>query len=258
MSAEPKSALPRPHEYRFDDREVLSEQLADDVASSLRAAIDDRGSASLALSGGSTPIPFFQALSRQDVDWSRVLVTLADERWVSPDADDSNERSVRQNFMQGRAAAVRFIGLKSAADTPEEGLADTARALAAIARPFDVMVLGMGDDGHTASLFPHTDELAGALDLTRHDPPCASVRPPGLQPRMTLTLPAILDSRRIILHIAGESKWSVYEQALTSNDADTMPIRAVLAHAKLAHDKSGPHDLSIAHEKSIIEVYWAP
>lgn len=229
----------RPHEFRFDDREAMAEAMADDVADLLRAAIDDRGRASLAVSGGSTPEAMFRCLSEQGLAWERVIVTLVDERWVPPDASDSNERLVRTALLQGPAAAARFVGLKNPATTPEAGLAETERALREVPRPFDVMVLGMGDDGHTASLFPGTAELAAALDPTA--PACASVRPPALQPRMTLTLPAILDSRYILLLLAGRSKWDIYKQVLAGTDATAMPIRAVFAQTRAP-----------------LEVYWAP
>lgn len=233
----------RPHEYSFDDRQAMAEAMADDIADLLRAAIDDRGRASLAVSGGSTPGAMFRCLSEQRLGWDRVTVTLVDERWVPPDADDSNERLVRTALLQGPAAAARFVGLKNPAATPEDGLAETERALREVPRPFDVMVLGMGDDGHTASLFPGAAELGAALSppATAPAPACASVRPPSLQPRMTLTLPAILDSRHILLLLAGRNKWDIYKRALAGTDATAMPIRAVFART------TAP-----------LEVYWAP
>jgi 6-phosphogluconolactonase len=236
MSAKPH----RPHEFRFHDREAMAQAMADDIADLLRAAIDDRGRASLVVSGGSTPEAMFRCLSEQTLAWDCVTVTLADERWVPPDADDSNERLVRTALLQGPAAVARFVSLKNPAPTPEDGLAETEHALHAVPRPFDVMVLGMGADGHTASLFPGTAELPAALDMTAA-PACASVRPPGLQPRMTLTLAAILDSRHILLLLAEREKWEIYKRALASTDATEMPIRAVFTHSKAP-----------------IEVYWAP
>jgi 6-phosphogluconolactonase len=230
----------KPHEFRFDNHGAMAEAMASDIADLLRAALDDRGQASLAVSGGRTPETMFRCLSEQRLAWDRVTVTLVDERWVPPDADDSNERLARTALLQGPAALARFVGLKNPAATPEEGLAATARALEAVPRPFDVLVLGMGEDGHCASLFPGTAELAAALD-PHGSAACASVRPPGLQPRMTLTLAAIVDSRHILLLLEGRSKWDIYKQALASADATVMPIRAVFAGAR-----------------SPLEVYWAP
>lgn len=238
MSAHPH----RPHEFRFDDRQAMAQAMADDIADLLRAAIDDRGHASLAVSGGTTPEAMFRCLSEQRLAWERVVVTLVDERWVPPDAADSNERLARTALLQGPAAAARFVGMKNAATTPEAGLAECERALSEVPRPFDVLVLGMGDDGHCASLFPNTAELAGALKLDGPSlPACASVRPPALQPRMTLTLHAILDSRHLLLQLVGRSKWDIYKQAVSGTDATVMPIRAVFAGTRAP-----------------IEVYWAP
>jgi 6-phosphogluconolactonase len=230
----------RPHEFRFDDHDAMAEAMASDIADLLRAALDDRGQASLAVSGGRTPATMFRCLSEQRLAWDRVTVTLVDERWVAPDADDSNERLARTALLQGPAAAARFVGLKNPASTPEAGLAETERALEIVPRPFDVLVLGMGEDGHCASLFPGTAELAAALDPAG-SASCAPVRPKGLQPRMTLTLSAILDSRHILLLLEGRGKWDIYKQALADTDATVMPIRAVFTGAR-----------------SPLEVYWAP
>ncbi|ACY16926.1 6-phosphogluconolactonase [Haliangium ochraceum] len=230
----------RPSERRFESAEARAQAMADDVAEVLRAAIAERGAATLVVSGGSTPAPMFRALSRSELDWSKVVVTLADERWVPADDEDSNERMVRELLLQNAAASARFVGLKTEASTPEAGMAETERELHAIKRPFDVTILGMGGDGHTASLFPKTSELSAALDPT-DAALCAPVRPEGKQPRMTMTLPTILDSRRVMLELAGDEKWRVYEQALAGSDVTEMPIRAVFAQSPVT-----------------IEVYWSP
>jgi 6-phosphogluconolactonase len=227
-------------ELRFDDRAAMARTMAEDIARLLRAAIADRGHATLVVSGGSTPEPMFRCLSTLALPWAQVTVTLADERWVPPDAPDSNERLARSLLLTGPAAAARFVGLKSPASTPEAGLAETEAAVRALPRPFDVTILGMGDDGHTASLFPGTAELAAALDPAT-PALCASVRPPNLQPRMTLTLAALLDSRNLMIELAGQKKWTVYQQARAGTDATEMPIRAVFALAEIP-----------------IRVYWAP
>ena len=224
---------------RFDDRDTLTTKLGDAIASDLRAAITARSTASLVVSGGSTPRPLFEYLSRQDLAWDRVRVTLADERWVPPDHEDSNERLVRRSLLVRAAAAAALIGHKTPDATPEEGREACEQALAAIPRPFDVVVLGMGGDGHTASLFPDAPELAAGLDLETPRT-CLAVRPPAApHPRMSLTLPAILDSRRLVLHLTGASKWQVYQRALNHGPAEKLPIRAVLGSGR-------------------VEVWWAP
>ncbi len=191
---------------RFEDRDDLAEALAGSVAGSLRAAITERGEASLVVSGGSTPKPLFEHLSRRPLAWGNVRVTLADERWVPADHEDSNERLIRRCLLVEEAAAATLIGLKTSDATPEEGCRACEQALAGIPRPFDVVILGMGGDGHTASLFPGAPELPAGLDLSSRRT-CLAIRPPEApQPRMSLTLAALVDSRRLVLHVTGEEK----------------------------------------------------
>lgn len=226
-------------EHRFPDRGALALELAQRVARDLRARIADAGSASLVVSGGSTPRPFFDQLCRQTLPWDRVRITLADERWLPADHPDSNERLVREALLRDHAHEATLIGLKTPHATPEEGREACEQALSAIPRPFDVVVLGMGGDGHTASLFPDAAELAAGLDPAS-ERACLAVHPPAApHPRMSLTLPALLDARRLVLHITGDGKWQVYQQALAPGPADELPVRAVL--------RSGQ-----------VEVWWAP
>ncbi len=237
-----------PSRRLFDDRDALTRALGESIARDLAAAISQRGEASLVVSGGSTPQPLFEHLSRQPLAWDKVRVTLADERWVPADHEDSNEGLVRRKLLAGNAAAASMIGLKTKHATPEVGREACERALAVVPRPFDVVILGMGGDGHTASLFPDAAELAAGLDLhtSRLSPSggtpgtCLAVRPPAApHPRMSLTLAAILDCRRLVLHITGESKMEVYRRASEPGPALELPIRAVLASGR-------------------VEVWWAP
>jgi len=227
------------HEDVFDDPDTLARTLAAEIAAALAAAVDARGAASLVVSGGSTPRPLFAVLSGLALPWERVTVTLADERWVPADDDASNEALVRRRLLTGAAAGARFVGLRNAAATPEAGRDACEAALAAVPRPFDVVVLGMGGDGHTASLFPDAPELAEGLGTRRL---CVPVRPPAApHARMSLSLHALLDSRRLVVHVTGDDKWRVYRAALEDGPVDRLPIRAVLS--------SGHPDLS---------VFWAP
>ena len=209
-----------------DDAQALAERLAADVAGRLRDAIAARGTASLVVSGGSTPRPFLEALARASLDWSRVLVTLADERWVAVDHPDSNAALVRRTLLTGEAGKARLIELTTAAATPEEGLDAVAARLAEVPRPFDVVVLGMGGDGHTASLFPDAPELEHAMTTT--DSPVAAAHPPSVtQARVTLTRAALVDSAARLLHVTGRDKRDVLERAL-ADEPRLAPIARVL------------------------------
>ena len=143
----------------FENTSALDIELAEKVAALLAADIQARGKASLVVSGGRTPMGFFHLLSQQLLDWSSVTVTLADERWVDADHQDSNEKLVRENLLINEAHQAQFISLKSAAKNAVDAESECEQALAS-AGQFTVVILGMGDDGHTASLFPGTEALA--------------------------------------------------------------------------------------------------
>ncbi|QLE85646.1 MULTISPECIES: 6-phosphogluconolactonase [Shewanella] len=218
----------------FDDKAALEAQLAKRIAGQLQDAIDSRGKASLIVSGGSTPLQLFKLLSKQAIEWKDVCITLADERWVEADAADSNERLVREHLLQNYASSAKFTSLKNMFATPEEGCSMTIEQLGHFPKPFDVVVLGMGNDGHTCSWFPCSKEIDDALSTSSL---CVAVNP-GAAPhaRISLSKTAILASRQIYLHIVGEQKLTVYRQALENEDAKSMPIRAVLAQHKTPVD----------------------
>ena len=215
-------------EHRFDSIESLTSALAAAVASDLGRAIERRGRASLMVSGGQTPAPFFSALTRRPIDWSKVVVGLVDERWVAPDHVDSNERLVRQTLLSQQGSAATFVPMKNAATSAAAGQPACEWAIAAIPRPFDVVVLGMGNDGHTASLFPQTAELAMGLNPANPALTMASVPVTATYERMSLTLRGLLDSRRIVLLISGSAKWRVYQRARQPGPASELPVRAAL------------------------------
>jgi 6-phosphogluconolactonase len=202
--------------------------LASAIAAQLAEALSRRALASLVVSGGHTPYPMYGQLAQHKLDWSRVLVTLADERWVAIDAADSNERHVRAALLRHEAATARFIGLKNGASRPAEGAAAAWAALGPMPRPFDAVVLGMGEDGHVASLFPGVPELAAGLNPGA-PPACIAVQPPSARhARLSLNLAALLQSRRIFVQIIGTLKRRVYEKARALGPEEDMPIRAIL------------------------------
>ena len=218
----------------FDNKEALEAQLAERIAQQLQAGVDSRGKASLIVSGGSTPLKLFQLLSNKNVEWGEVYVTLADERWVDGEADDSNEKLVRAHLLQNKAANAKFQGLKNMFSTPEEGCDMAVEQLAHLPRPFDVVILGMGNDGHTCSWFPCSKEIELALST---DELCVAVNPETApNPRLSLSKTAILASRQIYLHIVSEQKLTVYREALENENANIMPIRAILGQNKTPVD----------------------
>lgn len=216
----------------FPDPQTLAQALARSVAESLRDALAARGTASLALSGGNTPKAFMQALALQPLDWPRIAVTLVDERWVPESNARSNAALVRAHLLQGPAAAARFLPLYRDAPEPEQALAAIESDLATLPSPFDALVLGMGNDGHTASFFPGGDHLAAALDPSTTAVVLPMRAPDAGEARITLTLPPILAARRLYLHIEGAGKRQVLAEALSGEGRGAAyPIRSVLKHA---------------------------
>ncbi len=208
-------------------RQALAEQLAEAVYQALADDLSHQKRALLVVSGGSTPVPFFKALAQKPLEWARVDITLADERWVDEQSSDSNAKLVRDKLLQGPAAAANFVPLTSDAGTPEEGVAAVAEATAGLAWPASVVILGMGGDGHTASLFPDSQELDLALST---DEPLVAVRTPSQpQPRITFSADRLHQAKRHILHITGDDKRAVLANAINGDDVRTLPIRAFLS-----------------------------
>lgn len=207
--------------------EAMAAALALRVADALRGAVADRRGATLVVSGGRSPVAFFEALARQPLPWAQVLVSLADERWVAPDQADSNEALVRRHLLRGPAAEARWLGLYQPAASLEQA-AERADAACAGLPPIDVLVLGMGDDGHTASLFPGSPGLALALreDCPRRVLPMRAPAQPTR--RLTLTRPPLAAARLPLLAIQGRAKLDVLRLALQPGEPASMPIRAFL------------------------------
>lgn len=202
----------------WTDRDALAEGAALMVAQ----ALSRPGAVSFAATGGSTPGATYRRLSAMDIGWNRVTVTLTDDRWVDPTAAESNERLVREQLLVGPAAAARFLPLKGNGSTPESDARSAEPSLAAL-RPFDVVLLGMGEDGHIASLFP--DHPAPAPRRL-----CVGVPMSGLAPylpRVTLTLGALLNARLIVVQVCGEAKRALIERVLATPGFEP-PIAGVL------------------------------
>ena len=211
----------------FVSAESLDVALVADVVTALGADIERQGSAILVVSGGRTPVGFMQRLSRQSLAWQQVTVTLADERWVGADDADSNEKLVRDHLLVNAASVAGFVGLKNAAATAAEGEVVANDSLGKLGK-FSVVILGMGEDGHTASLFPGAANLARGLDMTSGRA-CVAMTPlHAPRERMSLTLPRLLASSKIFLHLCGEGKRQVMVEALAGNDVLALPVRAML------------------------------
>ncbi len=228
--------------HSFTDCHALADALAERIADRLREGIAERGHALLAVSGGSTPRHFFERLSRQAVEWAKVQVTLVDERWVPETSERSNAGMVKALLLQHAASVAQFVPLYADAPTPEAGLVTLRARMATLQLPFDAVVLGMGNDGHTASFFPDGDRLPEALDATS-GVRVLPMRAPGAgEPRITFTLSALLQTRALYLHIEGETKRQLLADArLGLGEAARFPVRAVLTQ-----------------ERVPVAVYWCP
>jgi 6-phosphogluconolactonase len=199
--------------------------LADAVAGALDAALRERGRATLLVSGGRSPIAFFTALSQRALDWGKVTISLVDERAVPRTHADSNARLLAEHLLQQAAAAAHFVPLYAEAADLEQAVRDADARVATLPTPFDVVVLGMGDDGHTASLFPGAPGTAAGLDPAQPRRVVATQPVAAPHARLTLTRRALLDSRALMLAISGERKRAVLERAATSTP-EQLPIAA--------------------------------
>ncbi|CDZ57081.1 6-phosphogluconolactonase [Neorhizobium galegae] len=225
----------------FADAAALAASLADEVAAHLETAIRDRGTASIAVSGGSTPKKFFEALATRDIDWSKVTVTLVDERFVPADSPRSNHLLVLAHLLKDKAAAAKFIPLYYEAPSIDEAAVIATEKTSGIGNPFDVAILGMGGDGHTASFFPHGNNLARALDLSGPRGVLTMQAEGAGEERLTFSFASLSDARFLVLHIEGQGKKDVLEAAKAGSDETDMPIRAVLNRAA-----------------SPLQIFWAP
>ncbi|MDG9926245.1 MULTISPECIES: 6-phosphogluconolactonase [unclassified Pseudomonas] len=213
--------------YQYETAAQMAEGLALRVAEALRTAVSERGRALLVVSGGRSPIPFFECLARQELPWSKVQVSLADERWVPPSHADSNEALVRRHLLQGPAAQATMLGLYHPAQSLDEAARLAEQSVAGLP-PIDVLVLGMGDDGHTASLFPQSPLLTEALSADCSYAVLPMQAPAAPHERLSLTLPALTGAHLQLLAIQGASKLATLELALQSGAAEELPIRALL------------------------------
>jgi 6-phosphogluconolactonase len=214
----------------YPDRDLLMLDLADLLASELADCLRRHESATFCVPGGSTPGPVFDVLSEQKLDWGRVAVVLNDERWVPENSPRSNTRLLRERLLVSRASAATFIPLYTEAEAPEGHLEALAEGLAPHL-PISVLLLGMGADMHTASLFPGADNLAAALD--DHAPPLMAMRTDAAgEPRVTLTAPVLRGAMSTHILITGAEKRAAIEKAAKLHPIDA-PVACVLGQATI-------------------------
>jgi 6-phosphogluconolactonase len=225
----------------FEDRPTLARELAETVARNIEAAQIAAGVAAIAVSGGTTPARFFAELGRhRELDWTKVYVTLVDERWVDETSERSNARLVNEKMLQGPAAVAHFVPLYSGGPAPDtEALERTGRLIETLPRRYAAVLLGMGNDGHTASFFPGGNNLAEAL---RGEGPVVAIEAPGAgEPRVTQVLRRLVETDALYLQIEGEEKAATLARALGEGPIEEMPIRAVLRQQAVP-----------------VNIYWAP
>lgn len=229
----------------FESREQMIRAIVSECDDILSASLKEQGSASLLVSGGSSPKPVYELLSTQELDWANVNVALVDERWVDESHPRSNTAFIKNTLLCNEARSANFVPMYDGSASAAAAVAACNQRYAALARPFTLTILGMGPDGHTASLFPHAAGLKSAL--AQQAPVCAALTAQASEvtgeevERMSLSLPGILQSELVMLLLAGDEKREVYEQAMAGNDAESMPVRAVLQQ-----------------EETPVVVYWAP
>jgi 6-phosphogluconolactonase len=227
--------------HEFPAASALARSLAAAVAAKLEFALGERGRAVLVVSGGRTPGAFLDALSDVDIAWERITVTLADERFVPPSSPRSNEHLVTLRLLQRRAARAAFVGLYAAAPNVGAAARLASQRLAELSRPFDVAVLGMGSDGHTASIFADADDYSALAD-----PASPAIVLPVLsasagEPRLTLSLPLLVQARNVCLHIEGLAKKELLLACLDDGLRPVPPVGLIFRHAR-----------------DPVEIYWAP
>jgi len=230
------------HWHKFNSREEMVAALKSATTKKLQEGLLKNGTASWAVSGGSTPAPLFDAMNKETLDWSHVQVALVDERWVELSHPRSNEAFMKSALQKGLSSKAQYTGMKTPHDNPWDAVDAVNERYSNISQPFDSVLLGMGPDGHTASFFPEAKGLEEALDPSC-DKVCVALTAQRSDvtgdeiARMSLSANAIKAANHVALMITGGDKRSVLEGAL--NHASDLPV------GRLARLKS-------------FDIYWAP
>lgn len=231
--------------FLYSTRKELYQKAANQCAAQITRGIEKQGRASIAVPGGSTPAPVFELLSKMSLDWHNVLVAPTDERWVEATESTSNQKLLQETLLVNQAKSARLMPMKNSAASASQGVEESERSINELDRPFDLVMIGMGNDGHFASLFPGSNPFEQAMDLENPNS-CIAIDATGCSvagentERMSLTLSAILDAKLVMILINGNDKLEVLRCAEKENNPSDKPIAALLNQ-----------------DKTPIEVYWA-
>ena len=223
-------------EFAYPNRSALATAIAERLADALRTAIARDNTASLVVPGGTTPVAVFERLAATELPWENVNIIPCDERWVAVDHADSNEGLIRRHLATDKAMSARIFALYRPVPSPGDALPDVAWALQAVRRPFDAVFLGMGEDGHVASLFPGRTETGPALSLGNPQDIMALNAAAKGHPRIGLTLKALTDARMLILAVPGAAKRVVLQNAIAHIDKNDLPVAALLRQNRVKVD----------------------
>ncbi|MGR6873158.1 6-phosphogluconolactonase [Pseudomonas sp. HK3] len=213
--------------HEFASLELCEDALLSHISGSMNSTLSKGEKVKLALAGGNTPKGLYTKLSNTTLDWEEIAVTLTDERWVDSMDEASNERMLKQTLFQNKAKIGQFLGLKNSKDSPELGQSHTASLLREHFSRLDYVVLGMGDDGHFASIFPYMDNTDALLDLEQTEE-CLPALPKGQPARMSLTLRYLLTAKHIFLLVTGQDKKEIIQQQSNENASPILPIYRLL------------------------------
>ena len=232
-------------EFICTDRETLFSKVANRCALQLTRGVEKQGRASFIVPGGSTPGPVFEKLSNMSMMWHNILVAPSDERWLATDHPQSNQNLIQRTLLVNHAEKARLMPLKSDAESPVSGEEIAEKNISELEQPFDVTMVGMGSDGHFASLFPGSAQLDEALD-PQLKKKCIGIDATGCPvageytQRISLTLSAVLNSKLVVILVTGQEKLNVIRRAVEDNCPSDKPIAALL------NQTTTP-----------VEIYWA-
>jgi len=226
-------------EHIFDTREEASTAAASQITAALTRRLELQPEASLVVSGGTSPVQCLTELATSDVDWQRVHVLLSDERWVAPDSEDSNEKLIHETLLQGEAAEARLHPMYSDSFSLEERCELFEETIRTLPFPFACSVVGVGEDGHFASLFPDAENLDKGLDVDSWHLCLPINTAASPHARLTLSLAALSRSDLVVLLFFGDAKREVYERAKAGSNA--YPV------SRLLLQKRAP-----------VHMFWAP